>query len=183
MEDNLYETLTELDIDTTTPKQEIIDTVVAHAKENGYTIYEIDGGRPWGAYIRFDDADADRFVAEFFPGLSPEEARLGLPEAGLSPKLLLVWPKQRLSWQYHNRRAERWHFLTAGRYVRSVTDTLTDTMLATPGTVIQLQTGERHRLVGLDDGLVIVAEIWQHSDPSQHSDEADIVRLSDDYQR
>jgi hypothetical protein len=37
-------------------------------------------------------------------------------------------------------------------------------------------------LIGLDD-WGIVAEIWQHTDESNPSDEDDIVRLQDDYSR
>ena len=50
------------------------------------------------------------------------------------------------------------------------------------GEVIRLQKGQRHRLVGLD-GWGMIAEIWQHTDPSQPSDEDDIVRVQDDFGR
>jgi len=50
------------------------------------------------------------------------------------------------------------------------------------GNLISLEQGERHRLVGLDDWGV-VAEIWMHTDPSNPSDEDDIVRLQDDFGR
>jgi mannose-6-phosphate isomerase len=45
-----------------------------------------------------------------------------------------------------------------------------------------LKQGERHRLVGLEDWGVI-AEIWQHTDASNPSDESDIVRVQDDFGR
>lgn len=48
--------------------------------------------------------------------------------------------------------------------------------------IIQIQCGERHRLIGLD-GWGIVAEIWQHTDPNNLSNEDDIVRLQDDFGR
>jgi hypothetical protein len=47
---------------------------------------------------------------------------------------------------------------------------------------IELATGERHRLVGLET-WGIVAEIWVHTEPSDPSDESDIVRLEDDFGR
>jgi hypothetical protein len=50
------------------------------------------------------------------------------------------------------------------------------------GNVISLEKGERHRLIGTDT-WGIVAEIWVHSDSIHPSDEADIVRLEDDYSR
>ena len=48
--------------------------------------------------------------------------------------------------------------------------------------VVSLQQGERHRLIGTQ-GWGVVAEIWMHTDPNHPSDEADIVRLQDDYSR
>jgi hypothetical protein len=47
---------------------------------------------------------------------------------------------------------------------------------------VKLQQGERHRLIGLA-GWGIVAEIWQHTDASNPSDEDDIVRVQDDFGR
>ncbi len=51
------------------------------------------------------------------------------------------------------------------------------------GEIIKLKVGERHRLVGLPGGWGAVAEIWQHTDPDNPSNEEDIVRLKDDYNR
>lgn len=51
-----------------------------------------------------------------------------------------------------------------------------------PKDQVKLQQGERHRLIGLD-GWGIVAEIWQHTDASNPSDEDDIVRVQDDFGR
>jgi len=50
------------------------------------------------------------------------------------------------------------------------------------GDVIRLKQGERHRLIGLDE-WGIVAEIWQHTNPKNPSDENDIIRLQDDFGR
>lgn len=164
-------------------KAAIIAEMVAYVEGAGYTIVEVNGKKPWGAYIRFAGDDADRFVEEFFPGLTPEEARLGIEGAELSPKLLIVAPEQRLSWQYHDRRAERWTFLTPGAYHKSSSDDEGGIITANVGDVIQFDRGERHRLVGTNDQYAVVAEIWQHSDPLEPSDEDDIVRLADDYRR
>lgn len=149
----------------------------------GYEVVERNTDKPWGAYFRISSLQADEFVGDFFPELSPEEARLGIADAELSPKILVVLPEQRLSWQYHNRRAERWRFLTPGGYRKSATDEEGKRHEAEPGEVVQFEKGERHRLEGRNDGLVVVAEIWQHSDSTSPSNEADIVRLADDYQR
>src|SRR5438874_729991 len=88
---------------------------------------------------------ADVFIAEFFPGLTPQEARRGKDDAELSPKILLVSPDQRLSWQYHRRRAERWRFLTPGAYHRSPNDGQGELLRAEIGDVVQFEMGERHR--------------------------------------
>jgi mannose-6-phosphate isomerase-like protein (cupin superfamily) len=164
-------------------KVAIVGEVVKAVKNAGYTIVDLNDTKPWGAYVRMDGAQAGRFVADFFPGLTLEEARLGMLDAELSPKLLIVAPNQRLSWQFHDRRAERWTFFTEGAYVKSDSDKEGALIIAQPGMVVQFQKGERHRLVGVADKYAIVAEIWQHSDPKNPSNEDDIVRLADDYQR
>jgi len=151
--------------------------------ETGYTIAEKNTDKPWGAYLRLESSQADEFVADFFPGLTPEEARLGIEGAELSPKFLIVKPSERLSWQYHDRRAERWCYLTPGAYRRSMTDEEGERLEVSAGEVVQFQKGERHRLEGRPDGFVLVAEIWQHTDGTAPSNEEDIVRLADDYQR
>ena len=148
----------------------------------GYAPVEINEEKPWGAYYRLDASDSERFITEFFPGLSYHDACLGKAGIELSPKFLLVSPGHRLSWQYHDRRAERWIFLTSGGYVRSKDDDESTQIEASAGDSIQFAAGERHRLCSLG-GYVVVAEIWQHIDPQHLSDEDDIVRLEDDYSR
>ena len=101
----------------------------------------------------------------------------------LSPKILIVAPQQRLSWQYHTRRAERWRFLTEGTYVKSNTDEPGELTHMQPGDVIQFEKGERHRLIGLPGSYSLVAEIWQHLDSKAPSNEEDIVRFAYDYNR
>lgn len=164
--------------------QEDVNKDVLSALENsGYRVELFDYGRPWGGFNQLSNKEADRFIEEFFPGLSNVEARLGDSESQISPKILVVAPKQRLSWQYHNRRAERWAYITDGGYFKSMDDTPGDLQLALSEEVVQFTKGERHRLVGADTSYTLVAEIWQHTDPSNLSDEDDIIRLSDDYKR
>lgn len=165
-------------------RSEKIDALVLSAEKAGYTIEDIDKTKPWGGYVRLGFHDADRFIAEFFPEVDPIAARLGNPSAELSPKFLLVAPGQRLSWQVHERRAERWVFLNEGGYYRSlIPEEPGELIEAHSGTEVQFEAGECHRLVGANDTFTLVAEIWQHTDPSRPSDEADITRLQDDYQR
>lgn len=165
-------------------KVEMIADIIEFATQAGYSIADVDDTKPWGGYVRFDYKDGDRFISEFFPDINPEQARLGIPDAELSPKILLVEPKQRLSWQVHGRRAERWKFLNKGGYHKSTNaDDPGDLIEAQAGDEVQFEAGECHRLVGAEDAYTFVAEIWQHSDKNNPSDEADITRLQDDYQR
>ena len=96
---------------------------------------------------------------------------------------MVVAPQKRLSWQYHFRRAEIWKVVggVAG-VVISDTDEENELQILQLNTIINLKQGERHRLVGLD-GWGIIAEIWQHTDPENPSDEDDIVRVQDDFGR
>lgn len=151
--------------------------------ELGYKFVDVNEKKPWGAYWRIQDEQSERFVAEFFPGLTMFEARFGREDVELSPKIMLVYPDQRLSWQYHNRRAERWRFLTPGSYHLSHSDEHGELHQGKAGDVVQFETGERHRLCADKKGYTLVAEIWQHTDPKHASDEKDIVRLHDDYDR
>jgi mannose-6-phosphate isomerase len=66
--------------------------------------------------------------------------------------------------------------------VTSDTDEEHELQILNPGDVIRLNQGERHRLVGLDEWGVL-AEIWQHTDANNPSDEDDIVRVQDDFGR
>lgn len=169
----------------TTPKPMAVKQVADMLRELDYTIIDSDTKRPWGAFFRLSGTQVDRFIHDFFPGLSLIEAKLGRDEAELSPKILLVSPGQRLSWQYHDRRAERWRFLNDGHYYRSHSDNEGKAIIATSGDVVQFDAGERHRLGANRDGTsyTLVAEIWQHTVHNKPSNEADIVRLSDDYDR
>ena len=66
--------------------------------------------------------------------------------------------------------------------VRSHTDEQGELVVHQAGEYIKLAQGERHRLIGLET-QAIIAEIWQHTDAAQPSDEADIVRVQDDFGR
>jgi mannose-6-phosphate isomerase len=145
-----------------------------------FHIVKKDESRPWGGFFVINENQAEYFADLFFP-----ETQLStLYKTGkLSPKILLVEPQKRLSWQYHHRRAEIWRVL-AGKVnvVTSFSDEESDVITLMAGQVISLEKGERHRLVGTNEWGV-VAEIWQHTDASHPSDEDDIVRLQDDYGR
>ncbi len=143
-------------------------------------VVSTDFSRPWGGFFVLDENQADQFIETYFPTYQKAELMLGNK---LSPKILCVAPNQRLSWQYHNRRAEIWRVVEGEvGVVMSDTDAETELNTFEPGDIIILNKGQRHRLVGLSDWGV-VAEIWQHTDPEHPSDEADIIRLQDDFGR
>ena len=139
-----------------------------------------DFDRPWGGFFVIDEEQAQEFANTYFDGLDVS----GLRVAGkLSPKVLLVKPGARLSWQYHHRRKETWRVIEGPVGIaRSLTDEQGSVEEFTTGETVVMELGERHRLIGLENWGV-VAEFWQHTDPEHPSDEDDIVRVQDDYKR
>jgi mannose-6-phosphate isomerase len=161
-------------------KKEIFEGVAQRLKIEGFNVVSQDDTRPWGGFFVIDEEQAQQFANVYFDGLNVEDLRIG---GKLSPKILVVAPDKRLSWQYHHRRAEIWQVVsgTVG-VITSETDEQGEIQKLVPGSKIKLMQGERHRLIGLDD-WGIVSEIWQHTDASQPSDESDIVRVQDDFGR
>ena len=146
----------------------------------GFNVVSHDFERPWGGFLVIDETQAQEFSNKFFNGLDVDTLKI---VGKLSPKVLIVKPAARLSWQYHKRRAEIWQiYKGAARIIRSNTDTENEMEVYHEGDQIVLQQGERHRLIGLDD-YSVVAEIWQHTDKNHPSDEGDIIRVQDDFGR
>ena len=153
-------------------KKEIIDL--------GFEIITKDFERPWGGFLTINESQAQDFVNNFFDGLNIDSLKIG---GKLSPKILIINPNSKLSWQYHHRRAEIWRVYKGSVGVsRSMNNNEKPMLILRENEEIKLKQGERHRLIGLD-GFGVVSEIWQHTDPDNPSDENDIVRLSDDYGR
>ena len=149
-------------------------------KVQGFEFDRTDFSRPWGGFFVIKEEQAVAFTAEYFAGLDNKDLIEGRK---VSPKILLVAPQKRLSWQYHFRRSEVWRVIEGEvGIIRSDTDEQKAVKVYGEGDVITLKKGERHRLVGLSDWGK-VAEIWQHTDPNYPSDEDDIVRLQDDFGR
>ncbi len=65
-------------------------------------------------------------------------------------------------------------------YKKSDTDEQGDINTMELNHILTLKKGERHRLIGLD-AWGIIAEIWQHTDAHDPSNEDDIIRLPDDF--
>ena len=158
----------------------LISSIEKKLTDQGLTIVASDKNRPWGGFLVLDETQAQRFADEYFEGLEVSSFEFN---EKLSPKILVVHPGKRLSWQYHHRRAEIWRVVqgTVG-VITSDTDKEGELRTLQAGDSITLKQGERHRLVGLKDAGVI-AEIWQHIDANYPSDEEDIVRVQDDFGR
>lgn len=163
-----------------TEKNIVFKEVESAITDLGFTIANQDQSRPWGGFFVLDEAQAPKFIQTYFPHLGINDFGVGQK---LSPKILVVAPEKRLSWQYHFRRAEIWKVIggIAG-VVTSETDEENEVQTLLLGTIINLKQGERHRLIGLDQ-WGIIAEIWQHTDPENPSNEDDIVRVQDDFGR
>jgi mannose-6-phosphate isomerase-like protein (cupin superfamily) len=162
-------------------KKEIFSKIDAYASEIGIGVHHVDMERPWGGFFVIDEKDADKFIKLFFAEIDKNDLLEG---AKLSPKILLVEPGKKLSWQYHHRRAEIWKLIQGQASVAtSDTDKEKDTTVLSIGDIVKLKQGERHRLIGMDKDWGVVAEIWMHTDHSNPSDEDDIVRVQDDFGR
>lgn len=163
-------------------KASIFEQIATALAEDNFTVVKQDQTRPWGGFFVIDETQAPAFAAKYFPHLEMSEIQI---TNKLSPKILVVAPEKRLSWQYHFRRAEIWKVIagtTVGVKISDTDEESEEVKVLESGSFIQMDTGERHRLIGLS-GWGIVAEIWQHTDPEKPSDEDDIVRLQDDFGR
>lgn len=166
-------------MDKYTKLQEVKDKYI---RSNGYLLADVDEHKPWGAYYRLADECALEFVEEYFPGRTVEELGRG---GSLSPKFLIFEPGKKLSLQYHERRAEIWRVIS-GTLLAAVSDTDQEGEWKSyeAGTELSYGALVRHR-AGAPEGdeWTVVAEIWQHTDKSNPTNEDDIIRLVDDFGR
>lgn len=133
--------------------------------------------RPWGDFYYIDESETRRFVETYFADQNITNFD------NISPKILVVKPEMRLSWQYHNRREEVWKVVEGPvGVIRSNNDEQGDVIIHNKNDLIVLDKQERHRLVGLSN-MAIVAELWKHTDLLNPSNEEDIIRIEDDFVR
>lgn len=155
--------------------KEIVD---AHDLKIVYT----DIGRPWGGFLMIHPRETQKFVDAFF---SQEVGDLlfedGIGDIPISPKLLLVKPGQRLSWQYHSRRSEYWSLLKGvASFKYSPNDEEPEGSISLKDNkAVHVPMAYRHRIIG-GEKPSIIAEIWVHEFYNELSDENDIVRIHDD---
>lgn len=179
----LLKKLEMLNIDSSVEKSEILNQINQAVQEAGYQVEDFAPTKPWGAYWRFSSKQSEKFISEFFPDLNLNDITNGIDDVELSPKILLAGPSQRLSWQYHFRRSEFWRSIAGpAGFVRSESNQEVQPEKFLTGTIVKFKESERHRLIS-GDGWSMVAEIWKHLDNDNLSNEDDIIRLQDDYQR
>ena len=77
------------------------------------------------------------FLINFFKGINVDSLKIS---EKLSPKILIVKPNARLSWQYHHRRAEIWRvFKGKCGIIRSYTDKENEMKIYIKGDQINLK--------------------------------------------
>jgi mannose-1-phosphate guanylyltransferase len=107
--------------------------------------------RPWGTYATLKTED------------------------GYQVKRITVAPRQKLSLQYHHKRAEHW-VVTQGKAIVQIGDKEFETG---PGEYRYIPLGEKHRLTNIGDGKLILVEVQV----GNYLGEDDIVRVEDVYER
>ena len=107
--------------------------------------------RPWGTYTTLKQED------------------------GYQVKRITVAPGQKLSLQYHHKRAEHW-VVTQGKAIEQIGDEELETG---PGEYRYIPLGEKHRLTNIGDGELVLIEVQVGS----YLGEDDIVRIEDVYGR
>lgn len=170
----------ELNLAPGTTKNEVFETVRNYLEKHGFVIINSDESRPWGGFFVIDERQSSKFIDFFFSDVDDSKKQ---STGKISPKILIVEKNKRLSWQYHYRRSELWKVIGGEvGVIQSENDNENDILVKKINDIITLQQGERHRLIGLTT-WGIVAEIWQHTDETNPSDENDIVRVQDDFGR
>lgn len=140
-----------------------------------------DFSRPWGGFFKIKNTSLNTFLENYY---SDVKLPFDVTKLNVSPKVLVVAPGKRLSWQVHERRSELWRIVKGPVGIfTSETDSQPGKMdVYNEGDMVELKLGTRHRLVGIDCWGV-VAEIWVHKFPDNPSDEDDIRRIQDDFGR
>lgn len=159
---------------------DIFNKTYEQLKSQNLNVLDKDLDRPWGGFFIIDEKNTQDFLNLYFDEFELKNLKISFK---LSPKILIIAPHKRLSWQYHLRRSEIWNVVSGQiKVVTSHDDVERKEIILKDGDEINLYQGERHRIVGTND-YAVVAEIWIHTDKNNPSDEDDIVRLQDDFKR
>ena len=82
-----------------------LNEIEEEIKGLGFEIIKKDFERPWGGFLVINESLSQEFANQFFDGIDIKNLKIA---GKLSPKILVVKPNSKLSWQYHHRRAEIW---------------------------------------------------------------------------
>ncbi|CAN5739934.1 hypothetical protein BH20ACI4_BH20ACI4_19260 [soil metagenome] len=107
--------------------------------------------RPWGSFTVLDEGE------------------------GFKVKRLEVFPKKRLSYQKHKRRAEHW-FIVQGEAKITLDG---EDVIKRVGEAVDIAIGTAHRVENPGDELLVFIEVQR----GDYLGEDDIVRLEDDFGR
>ena len=100
--------------------KEIFLEIETQLTDLGFKFERTDFNRPWGGFFVIEESQAEKFCKKYYP----DEDVAKLTKGGrVSPKILIVLPEKRLSWQYHHRRSEVWKLIDGeSGVIRSDTD-------------------------------------------------------------
>ena len=164
-----------------TTKNEIYSRIKSELNLHKLKISGEDFDRPWGGLFKIDDDSLNNFLSIYFSKIT---LPFDIKKLTVSPKILVVEPGKKLSWQSHERRSELWRVVKGPVGIYTSDDDIQPEEMNVyyDNELIEMKLGTRHRLVGLED-WGIVAEIWIHRFPGNPSDEEDIRRIEDDFGR
>ena len=165
---------------TNISKQETIEKVENWLKNLGLEISTKDLERPWGAFWHIKPEKTNLFLSLFFPKV---KANI---KSDISPKILLISPKESFSWQYHQRRNEIWKFLNpVGILLNNTNNIPSEEQIETKnqGEIAKIPAKKRHRAIALENNYGLIAEIWEHLNSNDPSNEEDVIRVQDKYGR
>ena len=162
-------------------KEQISSDVRKELENKNILISGEDFERPWGGFFKIDNRSLKDFMRIYFSGV---ELSYDVLKLNVSPKILIVEPGKKLSWQSHERRSELWRVVKGpvGIYTSLTDEQPKEMSVYNENDIVEMELGTRHRLAGLDN-WGIVAEIWIHKFPGNPSDEDDIRRIEDDFGR
>ncbi len=138
--------------------------------------------RPWGFFSLFleDEAPSPSWLAGFLSELEPIYHPTGEllqhnPGEPLTVKIIHVYARSRLSLQYHRHRTEEWYCLKGRAYAILKRGQLLEKVPLEKDSHVVVPQMMVHRL-GCDEESADILEVSKG-----HFDEADIVRIEDDY--
>ena len=122
-------------------KTEVYNQLKQEIERLKFNVVNLDFDRPWGGFLVIDEEQLPLFISTFF---NKTDINLST-NIKLSPKILIVNPKSRLSWQYHFRRKEIWSVYKGPvGVIKSMDDIEKQIDFYQSGDIITFDVQERH---------------------------------------